>query len=163
MKISNRQIGTIKNEAGRCQFTVKGYDLSASLSQENEEVQSFNPVEFNGNANTRKHRILDLLKRSSVKIDNNIHCAEIATITWHSGFCNLNISPAATVKESLTVQKAGGTDPNTVVRNFRTSARVTARVAARVTGQSTSRLQKYRLTEKGRLLLEQLDKDGGRI
>jgi ATP-dependent DNA helicase RecG len=27
----------------------------------------------------------------------------------------------------------------------------------------TSRLQKYRLTEKGRLLLEQLDKDGGRI
>jgi hypothetical protein len=43
----------------------------------------------------------------------------------------------------------------------RATARVTARVAARVTGHPTSCFQTYRLTEKGRRLLEQLGKEGG--
>ncbi|MEI6846999.1 MAG: hypothetical protein WCK32_03025 [Chlorobiaceae bacterium] len=38
----------------------------------------------------------------------------------------------------------------------------TKRAIARVTGHPTSRLQRYRLTEKGCRLLEQLDKEGGR-
>lgn len=38
----------------------------------------------------------------------------------------------------------------------------TKRATAGVTGHPSSRLQRYRLTEKGRRLLEQLDKEGGR-
>ncbi len=132
-------------------------------------------------SHTRSNGWLENL-HSVIQNTRYFNSGKFATIANRVDLSAINEGPQATVKNSLTIQAKGELHQSSVVRKFRTTAQVkgpvraqsgaqwapsrstagvTARVAARLNCYATSRLQKYRLTEKGRRLLEYLDKDGG--
>jgi len=89
---------------------------------------------------------------SVLRCGQNLNSGEFAIIDSQAGLNSINEGFGTTAKEFLTVQPEDKPDQSSVVRKFRTTDRVT--------GRFISRLQKYQLTEKGRRLLAQLDKEG---
>ena len=127
---------------------------------------------------------------SGMPSKQDFNYGRFAVIKTNGRLDSINERPAATVKKSLIVKTDGELCPNPVVRDSRTTAangktydvahynqgpsrhqvstmwapsRSSARVTARLTGYAISYLQKYRLTEKGRRLLAQLEKKGDRL